>query len=257
MKPRERNQDDAPRRVRAQAVTAVVAIGASMGGAEALEQILDKYPENCQPTVIVHHIPEKLGPGLAKRLQKVCAAQVRVAENGMILQPGLVLVAPGGSHTLLRRRGADYYVLVKDGPQFNYHKPSVDVLFRSVARHAGHAAVGVLLTGMGKDGAKGLKLLRDAGAATIVQDESTSMIFGMPKAAIELGAAEQVLPVQHIAAQILALTMSGKRKARPVSAERNLEVAIPGVPAGALKPLWMAGTLYKVSYEGKRKILFN
>jgi two-component system chemotaxis response regulator CheB len=257
MIPRERNQDGEPKRIRAQAVTTVVAMGASMGGAEALEKVLSGLSAECQPVIIVQHIPEKLEASLAKRLQKSCAAQVRVAENGALLRPGLVLVAPGGAHMVLRRRGADFYVAVKDGPQFHYHKPSVDVLFRSVAKHAGANAVGVLLTGMGKDGAAGLKLMRNAGATTIAQDESTSLIFGMPKSAIELGAAAFVLPLEKIAGKITAASSGAKRRARPVSAERNLDVAVPGIPPGTLKPLWMANVLYKVSYEGKRKALFN
>ena len=166
MRPQEQHRDGDHRKVFTAKATRVVAIGASMGGVEALEQILSQYPEDCPATLIVQHIPETMGQAFAQRLDKACKAQVCVAENGMILRRGLVLVAPGGMHMVLRSKANQFYVLVKDGPRFNYHKPSVDVLFRSVARNAGKSAVGVLLTGMGSDGASGLKLMRDSGAAT-------------------------------------------------------------------------------------------
>ena len=239
------------------AVSRVVIIGASMGGPDALERILSDFPADCEPTIIVQHLPQNMAPALARRFQRTCKAEVRVAEGGQVLHRGLVLVAPGGKHAVLRRVGTQYYVVVKDGPKFNYQRPSVDVTFRSAARHVGKLAVGVLLTGMGTDGARGLKLLRDAGAVTIVQNEQTCLIFGMPKAAIEQGAAGHVLPLDVIAGKIMSLSRNKKRTARPVSADTLRDVAIPGIPAGSLKPLWMAGVLFKVDYKGKRNILFN
>lgn len=181
----------------------VVAIGASTGGTVAIERILRAMPPNAPPTVIVQHMPVNFTAHFAQRLDRLCAIRVREARHEDWLAPGLALIAPGGKHMVLRRSGARYLVHVKDGPLVNGHRPSVELLFRSVAQTAGRNAVGVILTGMGGDGARGLLEMRQAGAATIAQDEATSVVFGMPKVAIECGAVEQVLPLNRIAEEVL------------------------------------------------------
>jgi two-component system chemotaxis response regulator CheB len=181
----------------------VVAIGASTGGTTALERILAALPPTAPGTLIAQHMPEQFTATFARRLNQMSALEVREARDGDAVVTGTALIAPGNRHLLLRRSGATYHVQVKDGPQVNYHRPSIDVLFKSVARYAGSNAVGVLLTGMGDDGADGLAEIRAAGAPTIAQDEATSVVFGMPKEAIERGAASQVLPLDSIARGIL------------------------------------------------------
>lgn len=183
----------------------LVAIGASTGGTEAIKEILLRYPVNCPGTLIAQHMPATFTRSFAKRLDDSCLASVKEAEDGDEVQPGRVLLAPGNRHMVLRRDGARYCVRVKDGPYINYQKPSVDVLFRSVARYAGKNAVGVILTGMGSDGAQGLKYMRDAGAGTIAQDEKSCVVFGMPKVAVNMGAAMFVLPLQDIPEKIISL----------------------------------------------------
>ncbi len=183
----------------------LVAIGASTGGTEAIKEILSRYPVNCPGTLIAQHMPATFTRSFAKRLDDSCLASVKEAEDGDEVQPGRVLLAPGNRHMVLRRDGARYCVRVKDGPYINYQKPSVDVLFRSVARYAGKNAVGVILTGMGSDGAQGLKYMRDAGAGTIAQDEKSCVVFGMPKVAVNMGAAMFVLPLQDIPEKIISL----------------------------------------------------
>jgi two-component system, chemotaxis family, protein-glutamate methylesterase/glutaminase len=183
----------------------VVAIGASTGGTEAIRQILERLPANFPPTVITQHIPAGFSQPFAERLDGICRLEVKQAEDGDELRAGRALLAPGGLHMLVRRAGPGYKVTVKDGPRVCYQRPSVDVLFSSVAAEAGRNAVGVILTGMGSDGAGGLLEIHQKGAATIAQDEESCVVFGMPREAIRKGAAGQVLPLDHIAAAMMRL----------------------------------------------------
>jgi two-component system chemotaxis response regulator CheB len=180
----------------------VVAIGASTGGTEAIREVLEALPAETPGTVIVQHMPEKFTRAFAERLDTLCRMEVREAQGGEILRPGLALVAPGNKHLLVRRDGARYVSLVKDGPPVHHQRPSVDVLFNSVAKYVGVSAVGVLLTGMGADGAAGLLAMRQAGAPTVAQDEATSVVYGMPREAARMGAAGTILPLGGIAAEI-------------------------------------------------------
>jgi two-component system chemotaxis response regulator CheB len=181
----------------------VVAIGASTGGTIALEAILRVMPPNSPGIVITQHMPEYVTKNFAMRLNDVSPMTIREAETGDSVVSGVALIAPGGKHLLLRRSGARYFVEVKDGPLVNRHRPSVDVMFRSVAQVAGRNAVGVILTGMGGDGAKGLLAMRQAGAGTIGQDEASSVVYGMPKVAFELGAVEEQVPLDEVPRRIL------------------------------------------------------
>ncbi len=176
----------------------VIAIGTSTGGTQALEAVLTRLPSTSLGIVIVQHMPEKFTAMFAERLNSICALEVREAKDGDRVIPGRALIAPGGKHMMLKRSGAQYVVEVVDGPLVNRHKPSVDVLFRSVAKYAGANALGVIMTGMGDDGARGLKEMHDVGAKTIAQDEASCVVFGMPKEAIKLGAADQVMPLSSI-----------------------------------------------------------
>ncbi len=196
---------DPPRPVRALTRTTnqVVAIGASTGGTVAVERILRSLPHNAPGIVITQHMPELFTRYFAGRLKEASQLDVREAQDGDSVVPGVALVAPGNRHLLLRRSGARYLTEVKEGPRVNRHRPSVDVMFRSVAHAAGRNAVGVLLTGMGGDGAQGLLAMHEAGAHTVAQDEASCVVFGMPKVAIELGAVDRVLPVDRIAGEIL------------------------------------------------------
>ena len=182
----------------------LVAIGTSTGGTQALEAVLTKLPATCLGIVIVQHMPEKFTAMFAERLNGLCKLEVREAMNGDRIMPGRALIAPGGRHMMLRRSGAQYYVEVADGPLVNRHKPSVDVLFRSVAQVAGRNALGVIMTGMGDDGARGMKEMHDAGARTVAEDESTCVVFGMPKEAIKLGGVDRIVPLDAIPAEIIA-----------------------------------------------------
>jgi two-component system chemotaxis response regulator CheB len=193
----------------------VLAIGASTGGTVALEVILKALPPDAPGTVITQHMPETFTKFLADRLAQVCRVQVREAKDGDAVVPGVALIAPGNHHLVLRRSGASYLVQVKDGPRVNRHRPSVDVMFQSVSQAAGRNAIGVLLTGMGGDGAKGLLAMKEAGAATIAQDEATSVVWGMPKVAIDLGAAGKVLPLPAIAAEIVRTVTLASTPAAP------------------------------------------
>lgn len=184
----------------------VVAVGASTGGVEALTDFLKGLPIDCPGIVIVQHMPEVFTRSFADRLNTLCKITVQEAVNGQSVLRGQALIAPGNKHMLLKRSGAKYYVEVKDGPLVNRHRPSVDVLFRSAARYAGKNTIGIIMTGMGDDGARGLLELKEAGARTIAQDEHTSVVFGMPREAIKLGAAERVLPLDQIAGQMLMWT---------------------------------------------------
>ncbi|SPF52351.1 fused chemotaxis regulator; protein-glutamate methylesterase in two-component regulatory system with CheA [Candidatus Sulfopaludibacter sp. SbA4] len=186
------------------AADTVVAIGASTGGTEAIAAILTRLPASTPGIVIAQHIPPHFSRAFANRLNDLCALRVKEAQDGDELRSGLALVAPGDFHMVLRKNAGRYSVNVKTGPRVCYQRPSVDVLFQSVADAAGPAAVGVLLTGMGNDGAQGLLKMRQAGARTMAQDEATCVVFGMPREAIELGAAEKVLPLAAMANAILS-----------------------------------------------------
>ncbi len=183
----------------------IIAMGASTGGTEALKVILTQMPANSPGIVIVQHMPPKFTESFAERLNSLCNIEVREAKNGDGVIPGVALIAPGNFHMVLKRSGARYYVEIKDGPLVCYQRPSVDVLFHSVARYAGKNAIGVIMTGMGKDGARGLLEMRKAGARTIAQDEDTCVVFGMPKEAIKLGAVEFVVPLTEIPKTIFKL----------------------------------------------------
>ncbi|MFT4080678.1 protein-glutamate methylesterase/protein-glutamine glutaminase [Rhodomicrobium sp.] len=181
----------------------IVCIGASTGGTEALRDILRALPAECPPIVIVQHMPEKFTAAFARRLDGICAVSVKEAQSGDAAIPGRVLIAPGNRHMLLQRAGSRVSVTIKDGPAVCRHRPSVDVLFRSAAQNLGPQALGMLLTGMGDDGAQGLLEMREAGSFTIAQDEESSIVFGMPREAIRRGAAVKVLPLSRMAQVIM------------------------------------------------------
>jgi two-component system chemotaxis response regulator CheB len=181
----------------------VVVIGASTGGTEALKTLLEALPSDCPGIVIVQHMPELFTRAFAKRLDSLCSITVKEAESNDTVLRGQALIAPGNHHTLIKRSGARYYVDIKDGPLVCRHRPSVDVLFRSAARYVGQNAVGVILTGMGDDGARGMLEMKQAGAMTIAQDEASCVVFGMPKEAIKYGAVSKILPLQAVAGAIL------------------------------------------------------
>ena len=185
-------------RAMSQTTERVVAIGTSTGGTQALEEVLTALPRVCPGIVIVQHMPEKFTAAFASRLDGLCRISVKEAENNDRVVPGRALIAPGGRHMLLRRSGAQYHVEVVDGPLVNRHRPSVDVLFRSVAKCAGANAHGIIMTGMGDDGAAGLLEMHQAGARTTAQDEESCVVFGMPKEAIKRGGVDRVLPLSAI-----------------------------------------------------------
>ncbi len=184
----------------------VVVIGASTGGTEALHSLLEVLPPDAPGIVIVQHMPEVFTRAFANRLDGLCQISVKEAESNDTVLRGRALIAPGNFHTLLKRSGARYFVDIKEGPLVSRHRPSVDVLFRSAARYAGTNAVAVIMTGMGDDGARGMLEMREAGAATIAQNEATSVVFGMPNEAIKRGGVDEILPLQSIAKAILART---------------------------------------------------
>jgi two-component system chemotaxis response regulator CheB len=192
-----------PSHAMAKTTDTVVCIGASTGGTESLREVLQALPADPPGIVIVQHMPEKFTTSFAARLNSLCEMEVKEAEDGDAVLRGRVLIAPGNRHTVLERSGARYHVSVKDGPLVSRHRPSVDVLFRSAAASAGANAIGVIMTGMGDDGAHGMQEMKQAGAFTIAQDEATSIVFGMPKEAIARGCVDRVLPLQSIAAGIL------------------------------------------------------
>lgn len=180
----------------------VIAIGASTGGTQAIAEILTNLPYDTYGIVIVQHMPENFTTSFAKRLDEICKITVKEAEDGDSVLRGRALIAPGNKHMLLKRSGTKYFVQIKDGPLVNRHRPSVDVLFRSAARYAGQNAIGIILTGMGDDGAKGLLELREKGAFTIAQDEASSVVYGMPQAAVKLEAARKSMNLKAIAEYI-------------------------------------------------------
>ncbi len=181
----------------------VVAIGCSTGGTQALQQVLSALPSVCPAVVIVQHMPPTFTAAFAQRLDGVCKIAVREAQNNDRVVPGRALIAPGGKHLLLQRSGAQYFVEVRDGPPVNRHCPSVDVLFRSAAKAAGPNALGIIMTGMGDDGARGLKEMRKVGASTIAQDEESCVVFGMPKEAIRMDAVDRILSLEDLPRAIL------------------------------------------------------
>lgn len=181
----------------------VVAIGASTGGTQALQRVLSALPRTAPGIVIVQHMPEHFTTSFANRLNELCAIEVKEAEDGDSVIPGRALIAPGNRHMLLRRSGAKYYVEVKNGPLVSRHRPSVEVLFNSTAQAAGQNAIGVIMTGMGSDGADGMLRMKESGAITIAQDEESCVVFGMPKEAIKRGAVDYIVPLDKIPEMIL------------------------------------------------------
>lgn len=177
----------------------VIVVGASTGGTEALKTFLEQLPLDSPGVVIVQHMPEHFTAAFAKRMDSTCRISVKEAENNDSVLTGRALIAPGNKHILLKRSGARYYVEIKEGPLVSRHRPSVDVLFRSAARYSGKNTIGIIMTGMGDDGARGMEELKEAGAYTIAQDEATSIVFGMPREAIKRNAVEIVLPLTAIA----------------------------------------------------------
>lgn len=194
-----------PSRAMVQTTEKVVVVGASTGGTEALKVFLEMLPEDAPGIVIVQHMPENFTAAFAKRLDSTCKVTVKEAADNDTVVRGRALIAPGNRHTLLKRSGARYYVEVKNGPLVSRHRPSVDVLFRSAARYGGKNIVGVIMTGMGDDGARGMKEMHDAGATTIAQDEASCVVFGMPNEAIKQGGVDKVVPLERIAAEVLKL----------------------------------------------------
>ncbi len=181
----------------------IIAIGASTGGTDALREVISALPENSPPVVVVQHMPQNFTKAFADRLNGICRVNVKEAVDGEYLATGKVLIAPGNQHMEIRRSGINYYVTLFDGPMMFHQRPAVEILFNSVAKYAGQNAVGAILTGMGKDGAQGLLNMRNSGANTIAQDEKSCIVFGMPKEAIELGAAQVIKPLNQIAQTIL------------------------------------------------------
>jgi two-component system, chemotaxis family, protein-glutamate methylesterase/glutaminase len=181
----------------------IIAIGASAGGTQAVADVLTRLPSVCPGIVMVQHMPEKFTASLAARLNSLCNIEVKEASNGDRVIPGRALIAPGAQHLLVKRSGAQYFVEVMRGPLVNRHCPSVDVLFRSVATHAGKNAMGIIMTGMGNDGAAGLLEMRNRGAYTIAQDEETCVVYGMPKAAVNIGAVEKTVSLPDIPDEIM------------------------------------------------------
>jgi two-component system chemotaxis response regulator CheB len=180
----------------------IIVVGASTGGTEAIRSFLQALPQTAPGIVIVQHMPEHFTASFAQRLNDLCVLSVKEAANNDTVLRGQALIAPGNKHLLLKRSGARYYVEVTDGPLVNRHRPAVDVLFRSAARYAGKNALGIIMTGMGDDGAKGLKEMHDAGATTLAQDAESCVVFGMPKEAIALGGVTKIVPLDKIAAEV-------------------------------------------------------
>jgi len=201
----EGSADAEPMRAMSQTSNKVIAIGASTGGTEALKKVLIKMPPNSPGIVIVQHMPANFTTAFAARLNDLCQISVKEAQDNDSVTPGMALLAPGNYHMILRRSGARYYVEVKTGPMVHHQRPAVDILFKSTAKYAGANAIGVILTGMGSDGAEGLLEMKKAGASTIAQDEKSCVVFGMPKEAIKLGAADKTVPLDLIASEIIKM----------------------------------------------------
>ena len=197
--------ETAPLKALAQTSHKVIAIGASTGGTEALKQVLTRLPANSPGITVVQHMPANFTAAFADRLNSLCQMTVREARDNDSVVPGLALIAPGNFHMILRRSGARYYVEVKTGPMVHHQRPAVDILFKSTAKYAGANAIGVILTGMGADGAEGLLEMKMAGAGTIAQDEQSCVVFGMPKEAIKMGAADKVLSLDQIAPEMMRM----------------------------------------------------
>ncbi len=195
----------APTKAMVQTTERVIAVGASTGGTEALRIFLEALPGDCSGIVIVQHMPEGFTKAFSERLNSICRIRIKEARDGDSVLRGQALIAPGNKHMLLKRSGARYYVEIKDGPLVCRHRPSVDVLFRSTARYAGKNAVGVIMTGMGDDGARGMLEMKEAGANTVAQDEASCVVFGMPKEAIALGGAEKIMGLEQIASHVVRL----------------------------------------------------
>ena len=183
----------------------VIAIGASTGGTEALKNVLSKMPPNSPGIMVVQHMPANITTAFAQRLNGLCQITVKEAQNNDSVNPGTALIAPGNYHMIFRRSGARYYVEIKDGPMVHHQRPAVDVLFKSTAQNAGSNSIGVILTGMGSDGAEGLLEMKRSGAKTIAQDEKSCVVFGMPNAAIKLGAADKVVSLDQVAQEIVRM----------------------------------------------------
>jgi two-component system chemotaxis response regulator CheB len=198
----------------------LIAIGASTGGTEAIAAVLTHLPADVPPILITQHIPRMFSRTFAQRLDKLCRMEVREAVDGDVPRPGLALVAPGGFHMLLERPAGAFRIRIKDGPAVCYQRPSVDVLFTSVAMAAGAGAVGLMLTGMGNDGATGMKRMKDRGCYNIAQDEATCVVFGMPREAIRAGAVDQILPLERIAAALLNACSTPVRQRLSTSSPR-------------------------------------
>jgi len=181
----------------------LIAMGASTGGTEALKEVLVRMPQNSPGMVIVQHMPPLFTTAFAERLNRLCSVEVREAKDGDSVLNGQALIAPGNFHMLMRRSGSRYYVNIKDGPMVHHQRPAVDILFNSVAQYAGANAIGVILTGMGADGAQGMLRMKEGGAKTIAQDEASCVVFGMPKEAIRLGAVDRVVPLELIPQEII------------------------------------------------------
>lgn len=215
---RPRHGRDAPRpaRLREPMVSSekLVILGASTGGPEAIRRVLDPLPANCPAILIAQHMPAGFTRSFAARLDRLCRMTVKEAENGERILPGHVYIAPGDHHLELARSGANYVARLGDTAPVNRHRPSVDVLFHSAAKHAGRNAIGVLLTGMGKDGAAGLLAMREAGAVTLAQDQATSLVFGMPREAIARGGASEILALDDVAPRLMALAVASGRAQR-------------------------------------------
>lgn len=197
--------DNEPIKALTQTTNKIIAIGASTGGTEALKKVLIKMPPNSPGIVIVQHMPANFTTAFAARLNDLCQISVKEAQDNDSVIPGTALVAPGNYHMILRRSGARYYVEVKTGPMVHHQRPAVDVLFKSTAQYAGANAIGVILTGMGADGAEGLLEMKNKGASTIAQDEKSCVVFGMPKEAIKLGAADKVVSLDMIPSEIIRM----------------------------------------------------
>ena len=188
----------------------IIALGSSTGGTEAIRVLLRSMPEDMPGIAIVQHMPEGFTRSFSNSLDQISRLSVKEAENGDKLYKGRVLIAPGNKHMLIKRVGKEYFVEVKEGPLVNRHRPSVDVLFRSAARYAGSNAIGIILTGMGNDGAKGMKEMHDAGAHTIAQDEQSCVVYGMPKEAVKEGGVDDVVALDNITRHLVSILASSR-----------------------------------------------